>query len=111
MNKEIEVPVKIKIKSHKDGFNVTIKTKVIGSEAVPLANKFIEELKAAGYETSEIPAVETKEVEKETEPAIPICPTHNKELVQRKGQYGMFWACPTKLENGNWCKFRPKSEK
>ncbi len=46
---------------------------------------------------------EKKESGKES---IPICPTHHKEMVLRKGQFGNFWACPTQ-ENGKWCNYRP----
>ena len=113
MNKEIEAPVKIKIKSQKGGFDVIIKARVSGSEAVPLADMFIEELRSRGFETLEDKpsAVEVKDTEKESEPAIPICPTHYKELVKRKGQYGDFWACPSRDEDGNWCRWRPEQQK
>lgn len=51
-----------------------------------------------------------KEEKKEAGEAIPICPTHNKQMVKRQGQWGDFWACPTKLDDGTWCKFRPKKK-
>ena len=113
MNKEIDNPVKIKIKSRKDDFDITIKAKVDESEAVPLADTFIEQLKARGFKTivDNSPMGETKEVEKQSEPSIPVCPIHHKELVKRKGQYGNFWACPSRDEDGNWCKWKPEKEK
>lgn len=113
MGKEIEAPVKLKIKSQKDGFNVVIKTKVIGSEAVPLAETFIEALKTRGFSTVEDapPKTEAKEAIKENEQSAPVCPIHHKELVVRKGKFGDFWACPTKDEKGNWCQWRPEKKK
>jgi hypothetical protein len=113
MNKEVEKPVKIKIKSSKDNFDITIKAKVDGSEAVPLADMFIEQLKARGYKTivSKPSNSSTIEEEKQSEPSIPICPIHNKEMVKRKGQYGEFWTCPTRDKDGNWCKWKPEKEK
>jgi hypothetical protein len=113
MNLEIENPVKIKIKSHKNGFDVTIKAKVIGSEAVPLTDMMIEQLNARGFKTigEKSTTTETVEIETKSEQSIPICPTHHKELVKRKGEYGEFWACPSRDEKGNWCKWKPEKEK
>jgi len=59
---------------------------------------------AADIEPQALPQKEEKELSKESD--IPVCAVHNKPMVQRKGQYGMFWACPVK-ENGSWCKYRP----
>jgi hypothetical protein len=113
MNKEVEKPVKLKIKSSKDDFDITIKAKVDGSAAVPLADLLIEQLKARGFKTigESSHTSETKEAEKQNETSIPVCPIHNKELVKRKGQYGDFWACPSRDEKGNWCKWKPEKEK
>lgn len=113
MGIETETPVKIKIKSQKDGFNVVIKTKADVDEAIPLTESIIEALKAKGFSTPSIaPAsVETKETQTTPEISAPICPTHGKELVRRKGQYGDFWACPSKDDDGNWCRWRPEKKK
>jgi hypothetical protein len=113
MGKEIETPVKIKIKSQKDGFNVVIKAKATGGEAVNVANTFIEELKTRGFTTlKNVPLpVEAKEAIKENEQPPPVCPTHHKELLKRNGKFGDFWACPTKDEQGNWCQWRPEKKK
>ena len=59
---------------------------------------------AANIEPQSLPQPEEKVASKENE--TPICAVHNREMVQRKGQYGMFWACPVK-EGGAWCKYRP----
>ena len=113
MNKEVEKPVRIKIKCFKDDFDITIKAKVDGSEAVPLADMFIEQLKARGFKTigESSQRGEIKEEEKQNETSIPVCPIHNKELVKRKGQYGDFWACPSRDKDGNWCKWKPEMVK
>ncbi len=37
----------------------------------------------------------------------PMCPNHNIAMALRNGQYGDFWACPTKLPDGTWCKYKP----
>lgn len=55
-------------------------------------------------ELQALPEREEKELNKENE--IPICAIHNKPMVQRRGQYGMFWACSVK-DGGVWCKYRP----
>jgi len=113
MGIEKETPVKIKIKSQKDGFNVVIKAKTLGTEAVPLTEAFIQELKSRGFsQMGEMPSdTEIKEPAKAVESSVPICPTHQKELVRRKGQFGDFWACPSKDENGEWCRWRPEKKK
>lgn len=105
--KEIEIPVKVKIKAIKDGIKVIFKSKVGEDQAVSLADSLIENLKKGGYQVIEPKTTENKEAVGESEPAIPICPTHNKQMVQRQGQYGNFWTCPTKLEDGTWCKQKP----
>jgi hypothetical protein len=113
MNKEINSPVKLKIKCSKDDYDISIKAKVDGSDAVPLADLFIEQLKARGYKSflAKPANLDTKEVEKQRENSVPVCPIHNKELVKRKGQYGEFWACPSRNEDGTWCKWKPEKEK
>lgn len=35
---------------------------------------------------------------------IPICTVHKTPMVSRKGRFGDFWSCPTKLANKTWCK-------
>lgn len=35
---------------------------------------------------------------------VPKCPEHQTPLQFRKGRYGDFWSCPTKLSDGTWCK-------
>jgi hypothetical protein len=104
MNKEIENPVKVKIKGEKEGFKIVLKSKVTPDQAVSFTNGLIEDLKKNGVKTEVKDALPDN---KPTEAAVPMCPTHNKEMVQRQGQYGNFWACPTK-ENGEWCKYHPK---
>ena len=83
MNKEIHNPVKIKVKGFKDNYDITIKARVDGSDAVPLADLFIEQLKARGYKspgaiTTPGENIEeiSPEVNKEASP-IPVCPIHN----------------------------------
>ncbi len=38
---------------------------------------------------------------------MPICQVHNTEMQLRKGQYGDFWSCGQKLQDGSWCKYKP----
>lgn len=59
------------------------------------------------YQAPQLPTPETagNGNGKETEP--PICPTHNVPMVKRIGQYGEFYACPRKTQDGQWCKERP----
>ncbi len=113
MNKEINAPVRLKIKGSKDNFDISIKARVDGSDAVPLADLFIEQMKARGYKSflAKPANLDTEEVEKQSEASVPVCPIHNKELVKRKGQYGDFWACPSRDKDGNWCKWKPEKEK
>ena len=118
MSKEIEEPVKVKIKSQREGVFVVIKARVTRGEAIPFADELVEELRGRGFKfTNEISTpvedkgIEAKEEVKESELVVPICPTHNVQLILREGQYGQFWACPTKNPDGSWCKWRPKKEK
>jgi hypothetical protein len=75
-------------------------------EAVGLMNDLSKQgfTSAANIEPQALPQPEENEASKEN--VTPICAVHNKSMVQRKGQYGMFWACPVK-EGGLWCKYRP----
>ena len=59
---------------------------------------------APSIETQALPPSAENETKKGNE--IPLCAVHNKPMVQRQGQYGLFWACPVK-EGGSWCKYRP----
>ena len=34
----------------------------------------------------------------------PKCPIHRTAMKKRKGQYGEFWSCGVKLQNGAWCR-------
>lgn len=34
----------------------------------------------------------------------PKCPVHLTAMKKRRGQYGEFWSCGIKLQNGAWCK-------
>lgn len=34
----------------------------------------------------------------------PKCPVHLTAMKKRKGQYGEFWSCGIKLQNGAWCR-------
>src|SRR5688572_19620930 len=45
-------------------------------------------------------------VEAERQSQIPTCPTHNAPMMHRVGTKGGFWFCPTKNENGGWCKYK-----
>lgn len=38
---------------------------------------------------------------------IPNCGVHGTPMTQKTGQYGQFWSCGKKLDNGEWCKYRP----
>jgi hypothetical protein len=113
MNKEINTPVKLKIKGSKDNLDISIRARVDGSDAVPLADLFIEQLKARGYKTIVSKPLNSATIEegKQSELPVPVCPIHNKEMVKRKGQYGEFWTCPTRDKDGNWCKWKPEKEK
>lgn len=43
-----------------------------------------------------------------SEPA-PVCAIHKEPMQQRSGKNGQtFWSCPHKLDNGEWCPYRPK---
>ena len=42
-------------------------------------------------------------VASEAKGTIPVCPDHHTPLRFRKGRYGDFWSCPTKLSDGTWC--------
>ena len=33
----------------------------------------------------------------------PVCPMHNRPMAYRKGRFGDFWSCPTRLPHGGWC--------
>lgn len=70
MSKETDKRVKIKITSQKDDFSLTIKAKVDSGEAVPFADMLIEQMKTSGFKAigESLPAVETKEAEKQSEP-------------------------------------------
>jgi hypothetical protein len=37
--------------------------------------------------------------------AAPLCPKHGRELAYRKGRFGDFWSCPTRLPDGSWCAY------
>jgi hypothetical protein len=37
----------------------------------------------------------------------PLCPIHKKPMALRMGQYGAFFSCSTKLDDGTWCNYRP----
>lgn len=42
------------------------------------------------------------------EPA-PLCAIHKEPMAKRQGKNGQsFWSCPKKLDNGDWCPYRPK---
>ena len=34
---------------------------------------------------------------------VPRCPVHGRPMVYRRGRYGAFWSCPTRMPNGVWC--------
>ena len=42
---------------------------------------------------------------------VPTCPYHNKQMTLRDGQYGQYWSCGTKLDDGTWCKYKPNQRK
>ena len=40
--------------------------------------------------------------------AAPVCAIHKTPMQERTGRNGQkFWSCATKLENGEWCPYRP----
>ena len=43
-------------------------------------------------------------VEQVEEALAPKCPVHRTAMKKRKGQYGEFWSCGMKLQNGAWCR-------
>jgi hypothetical protein len=40
----------------------------------------------------------------------PICPVHQTPMKLRNGEYGEFWSCGRKDQNGTWCKAKPEDE-
>lgn len=38
----------------------------------------------------------------------PVCGIHKTPMVKRQSQRGSFWACPQKLDTGEFCPYRPK---
>ncbi len=42
---------------------------------------------------------------------VPRCPVHNQLLKKRNGQFGSFWSCGTRLDDGTWCSYKPPKEK
>jgi hypothetical protein len=79
-----------------------------GAAIVGLLDKMVE----AGFKPGsngdiyKAPEAPEKTADNELE-ETPMCPTHQKAMVKRKGQYGEFWACPTKMPSGEWCKAKP----
>jgi hypothetical protein len=61
-------------------------------------------------ESISLPAVEKENIESVNEADPPICPTHNKQMVQRVGPWGPFWSCPTRFPDGSFCKYRPSKK-
>lgn len=65
------------------------------------------ELIAAGYKPigrSAAQAASTPEAE-----SVPNCAIHGTPMAKRTGKGGnSFWSCPKKLDNGEWCPYRPK---
>jgi hypothetical protein len=37
----------------------------------------------------------------------PYCQDHQVPMMSRKGKFGVFWSCPEKDDQGNYCKYRP----
>jgi hypothetical protein len=37
----------------------------------------------------------------------PYCQDHQVPMMSRKGKFGVFWSCPKKDDQGNYCKYRP----
>lgn len=58
------------------------------------------------YQAPQLPTQETAGNGNGKENGAPMCPTHNVPMVKRKGQYGEFYACPTKVGD-QWCKEKP----
>ncbi|MBM4448988.1 MAG: hypothetical protein FJ015_07115 [Chloroflexi bacterium] len=45
------------------------------------------------------------------EEAPPLCGFHKTPMVKRQSkQGGFFWSCPQKLDNGEWCSYRPPKQ-
>src|SRR5688572_1578887 len=51
-----------------------------------------------------------KEIVKKADTNAPYCKDHQVPMVWRKGQYGFFWSCPHKSEDGKYCKYRPPKQ-
>jgi len=69
-----------------------------------------DELKKRGYKpvTGRAASVSTSANEPQAESA-PLCAIHNAPMQKRQGRGGQsFWSCPKKLDNGDWCPYRPK---
>ena len=107
--REIKNDGRYTVEAYYKGFRILLTQPFTSGEAiVGLLNKMTE-VGFTSQPNGELPAPtpETKETGKENE--APICEIHNTPMVSRKGQYGMFWACPVKT-NGEWCKFKPKKK-
>jgi hypothetical protein len=110
---EIKNPVfdsSIQIRAFYKGFEITLVKSLEGEQigaAIPGVITLVDKLVGQGFESAVSTPVSQPEASKEKkENGVPVCSVHNKAMVERKGQYGMFWACPVK-ENGEWCKEKP----
>ena len=119
MTKEnLSEEARIALRGYYKGFEVVIEKKNsegrIDFEGITRA---VDHMIGTGFTPLPEPAIEAQkelpenEFNMGSEEAIPVCPTHNVQLIQREGKYGQFWACPTKNPDGSWCKRRPKADK
>lgn len=48
-----------------------------------------------------------KEYSKNGKEEIPVCAFHKKPMTKVIGQYGEFWTCRNKMDDGTWCPYKP----
>ena len=49
-------------------------------------------------------------VEQVQDQVAPICPVHQTPMKLRDGEYGQFWSCGRRNQDGNWCREKPDQE-
>src|SRR5947209_11330750 len=92
-----------------DGFRVTLSFSAARVDELRQAcEKAGRALKAAGWSAAAAP-VSTNGNGHAAPPAeqAPLCGFHNTPMEKRQGRNGTFWSCPQKLQNGEWCSYRP----
>jgi hypothetical protein len=120
-----EAPISISVETYLKGFRVLVTRRMLDEQSiiaqVPGIVALVDELIKFGFEPSRVisqpllPTQETKDTGKES--PIPVCQIHNIPMVWREGMNSQtrrnyaFWACPTRLPDGSFCKYRPTKNK